>query len=475
MTVVLTGNDLTLEELVRVARGAEPVALAPEAVERMRASRALAERAFARGDEVYGLTTGLGMRKRYDLEARALDPYTAGVVASHRVGAGAPAPADVVRGTALRLANSFAKATFGVRPELADRLVQALNDGAHAEVRVLGSIGEADLAPCADLAAGLLADFELAAKEPHGLVNSGAFSTAIAALAVADATRLADALDVAAALDFEGFAANVSVLHPHAVEVRPYPGLAATVERLRQLLGGSYLWQPRAARNLQDPLTFRTTPHVHGALRDALAFVRGQVAIELNASQDNPLNVLEEDRIVSVGNFDLTPLATALDFLRIALAPALTSACERALKLLQAPSSGLPEGLAVRSGLAESALSEWAISMQAFTAEARQLAHPVSFEVVSTTGAEGIEDRMTMAPLAGRRLAEMVGLGELVVAAELLVAAQAVDLRGCTPLGDGTARAHERLRALVPFAGEGDTAQPGLEPIVALVRSGALG
>ena len=475
MTVVLTGNDLTLDEVVRVARDGEQVAIAPDAIERMRVSRDLVERALARGDEVYGLTTGLGMRKRYGIESARMAAYSAGVVAAHQVGAGPVAPPDVVRAMALRMANGFAKATFGVRPELAERLVAALNHGETAEVRMLGSMGVGDLAPNADLAAGLLHETELAPKEPHGLVIGASFSTALAALALADAFRLADALDGVAALDFEAFAANLTILHPRAVEVRPYPGLRTAVERLRALLDGSGLWEAGAARNLQDPLSYRTTPHVHGALRDALEFTHRQVGIELNASQENPLNVVEEDRIVSVGNFELAPLAAALDFLRIALAPVLTSACERTLKLLQAPLSGLPEGLAERPGLAESALSELAISAQALTAEARLLAQPVSYELVSTTGAEGIEDRTTMAPLAGRRLAEMVALGERLAAISLVVAAQAVDLRGSAcRMGTGTTHAYRLVRERVPFVAAGDTIPADLEPVAELVREGAL-
>jgi histidine ammonia-lyase len=142
------------------------------------------------------------------------------------------------------------------------------------------------------------------------------------------------------------------------------------------------------------------------------------------------------------------------------------------VKLLQAPLTGLPEGLGVRHGLAESALSELGIAVQAFASEARLLAQPVSLELVSTTQAEGIEDRMTMAPLAARRLGEMVGLGARVVAVELLLAAQACDLRG-TALGAGTARVHRSVRSLVPFVGEGDPL-PELEPLTALVRSGGL-
>ncbi len=211
---------------------------------------------------------------------------------------------------------------------------------------------------------------------------------------------------------------------------------------------------------------------MHGAARDALRFVRAQVETELNAAQSNPLVVAGEGRVVSVGNFEALPLATALDVARLALAPALTSAAERAVKLLQASLTGLPEGLGARAGLAESALSELGIAIQAFAAEARLLAQPVSLESVSTTQAESIEDRMTMAPLAARRLAEMAELGARVVAVELLLAAQACELRG-QELGGGTARAHAAVRGVAPFVGEGD-GLPDLEPLVALVRSGSL-
>jgi histidine ammonia-lyase len=342
-------------------------------------------------------------------------------------------------------------------------------------VRLLGSVGQADLPPLADLAHGLLGDTPLEAKEGLALLNSNAFSTALAALAVADAERLLRALDVTAALELEGFAANLTLLHPAIGEVRPHPGLVASLEILRGLLEGSSLWEPEAARNLQDPLCFRNVPHLQGALRDALAYARGQVEVELNASQENPLVVPAEDRIVSVANFEILPLAAALDFLRIVLASVLTSACERLVKLLQGPLTGLPDGLAPRQGLAENSLGEVGVTAQALTGEARLLAHPVSFELVTTTHAEGIEDRMTMAPLAARRLAEMVALAERLVALELVVAAQAVDLRQPAALGAGTRSAHARVRAVVPFLGEGDTLVSDLEPVRELVRSGALG
>jgi histidine ammonia-lyase len=374
----------------------------------------------------------------------------------------------------VRLANALAGCAPGVRPEIAERLTTALNGREHPRVRLLGSLGQADLPAMADLAHGLFSDAELEAKEALALLNSNAFSTGTATLAIADAGRLLQAMDVAGALDLEAFAANLTLLHPAIAEVRPYPGLGETLTRLRELLDGSSLWEPGAARNLQDPLSFRGLPQLHGALRDALGFARGQLEIELNASQENPLVVPDEDRIVSVANFEILPLAAALDFLRVALAPALTTSAERLLKLLQGPLTGLPDGLAPRQGLVENSLAEHGVTAQGLTAEARLLAQPVSFELVTTTHAEGIEDRMTMAPLAARRLAEMVSLGESVVAIELVIAAQAVDLRRPARLGAGTAAAHKRVREVVPFLAEGDTLLPDLEPVRELIRRRAL-
>jgi histidine ammonia-lyase len=474
LTVVLSGDGLTVEEVVRVARRGEPVELDGGAVERMRQTRVLVERVVERGDVVYGLTTGVGARKKVRVAPEEIPTFNRALIANHRTATGPDAAPEIVRATMLRIANAFAKGSAGVRPEIAERLVTALNEGEQPRVRLLGSLGQADLPATADLAHGLFAEIDLQAKEGLALLNSNAFSTAIAALAVADVERLLDGLDVAGALDLEAFAANVTLLHPAIGNVRPYPGIVASLTRLRELLDGSYLWEEGAARNLQDPLTFRCLPQVHGAVRDALAFTRRQLEIELNASQENPLVLPDEGRIISVANFDVLPLAAALDFLRIALAPVLTSAAERTEKLLQGPLSGLPDGLAPRQGLAENSLGEFGVPVQGLTAEARLLAHPVSFEVVTTTHAEGIEDRMTMAPLAARRLGEMVELGERVLAIELVVACQAVDLRRPDRLGAGTRKAYELVRAVVPFMGEGDPVPSDLDPVRDLVRSGNL-
>jgi histidine ammonia-lyase len=156
-------------------------------------------------------------------------------------------------------------------------------------------------------------------------------------------------MTIAGALDLEAFAANLTILDPVVGEIRPYPGLKAELYGLRRALEGSYLWKEGAPRNLQDPLSYRSIVQVQGALRDALEFACGQLHIELNAHHDNPIVVDGQQRIISAGNYEILPLVAALDFLRIAFSPALTGCLERAMKLLQAPLSGLPSGLSAQS------------------------------------------------------------------------------------------------------------------------------
>jgi len=270
----------------------------------------------------------------------------------------------------------------------------------------------------------------VAENEGLALVSSNAFTTAWACLATADAEALLAVFDVAGALDLEAFGANLACLDPVIEQTRPFPGLAVTLHQLRLLLAGSYLWQPGAARFLQDPLTFRCIPHIHGAARDALGYVLNILQLELNSSQSNPVVV--------------------------------------------APFSGLPAGLAASAGSPDDALAELAVAGQAITVEARTLAHPVSYELASSVKGEGIEDRATMAPLSARRLADMIALCARVAAIEFVVAAQAIDLRSPGQLGLGTGRAYRMIRELVPFTQADGTLPADLEPLVELVARGTL-
>jgi len=473
VTILLDGERLTISQVVAVARDGAAVALAPGAVERMRSARAAVDRAVADGAAAYGVTTGVGVRRRVTVPAGQIAEFNRRLIADHRVAVGPPAAEEVVRAAMLRLVNGFAKGTPGVRPELAVLLVEALNGGAAPRVRMLGSPGQSDLAPMADLAAGLLDGFALDAREGLAMLNNGAFSTGLATLAISDATRLLDAATVCGALDLEAFAANPSPLDDMVGRIRPYPGLVRALAEVRAALRGSGLWTA-TPRNLQDPLSFRNLVPILGAARDALGYGRSQLEIELNASQENPVVDIASGRLLSVANYEVLPLAQALDVVRLGLAPVMTSANERLVKLLQAPLTGLTDGLQPPGTTHHNGLSELAWTGQALAPEARLLAAPVSTETASSSQAEGIEDRITLAPLAARRTLEMVGIGEHLLAVGLAVSCQAVEQRGLSPLGEATGRTVRLVRELIGPVGPSGSVPDDLEPVRALVASGAI-
>ena len=470
MTVVLTGHDLSLDAVGAVAHGGEDVSIDAGATRRMTAARDVVERSLERGDEVYGLTRGVGAGKLRSIERDEAADVRWALLRSHVIGQGAAFPSEVVRAAALVLANGFAAGWSGVRPELVAHLVDALNANRLPEIHSRGSVGQADLGALAELAVGVFEGVDLAPGEGLALLSSNAFATGHAVLATNQVDVLLDALDACGAMSLQAFGANLGMLHDAIGDVRPFAGVQTSLGHLRSHLEGSELWGSGVSRNLQDPLTFRSLPQVNGAARDAQSFAEAQLAVELNASQNNPLVLVEEDRLISVADFDAQPLATALDVSRIGLAPAILASSERAVKLLDASWSGLPRGLV--PGAADG-LAFLGITAQSLAAEAALLAAPVSFMLVSTAHAEGIEDRTALAPLAARRVDEMADLASRVVAIELVVAAQALEVRG-TRAGDVIAEILDYVRARVPAATASHPNPFDLEPVVELVRSGLL-
>jgi histidine ammonia-lyase len=494
--ILLSGDGLTVDHMLAVSRGGVRVELDEAALVRVRAARDVVDRALASGEAVYGLNTGLGSLSHHHIPLDEIAAFSFATVADQVASYGRPLATDVVRAMMLSRVNGMLKAGVGVRRELIELLVTLLNSRVHPVVRMLGSVGQGDLSEMADIGKVLIgrgwAEYEgetmhgekamsragiapivLGPKEALGLISSNGVTMGRGSLVLIDAADLIDSMQIAAALSFEAFAANLSVIHPAAARARPHSGLGTAMARLRDLLEDSELWRPGAARNLQDPLSIRCVPQTHGALYDALSVARGMMEIELNSAGDNPLVLVDEGAIVSVGNFDVTSLAMAFDYVRLGIAHAVQVANERVQKLLWHHFSGLPTGLARHDG-PTGGLRPLGRSFAALASEVRFHANPVSLDYRGQL-AEGVEDHASMAPLAVSTTSTLVSLAHRLVALELILAAQAVDLRGGpSRLGAGTARAYSVVREFAGMLTDETEWNADIEGLARLVGDGAL-
>ena len=347
-----------------------------------------------------------------------------------------------------------------------------------AEMDEIGQVligrGEADyrgkrMGGAEALRAAGLEPIRLKAKEGLALISANGITMGHGSLVLSDVADLLDVFDIAAALSFEAFGGNLSTVHPEATRLRPHPGQARASERLRELLADSYLWRPGAARNLQDPLSFRCVPQTHGACYDAHAYARGTMEVEINSAGDNPLVLIEDRSIISVGNFDVVGLAVAFDLLRVAVAQVVHLANERIQKHLWSQFSGLPTGLAARDG--DEGLRPLGYTSASLAAEARVLANPVSMDYRRQI-AEGVEDHASMAPLGVRKTEEMVSIARRIAALELTVAARALELRGRPRLGTGTQAAYDLVSRYATT--EPEEHWPDLDGLTTAIASGRL-
>jgi histidine ammonia-lyase len=487
--VLVGASAVSVADVVRVATDQAKAVLDGAAHRRMSASRSVIERVLERGESVYGLTTGVGPQNTIDVVPAEQADFNRLMILAHCVSHGDQTPASFVRAAMFVRAHGLALGGAGVRPAVVETLLDALNAGVNPVVHLIGSVGQSDLSPMAEIARCLIGagpDADLMAKagldplvlaprEALGLISSNAFSVGIAALALDRAKAALQALELSAALCFEGFIANVSALDPAVATLRPHEGIATTIERLRELLaGGALLGGVSAPRNLQDPLCFRNIPQTHATAHHALSHAIGLIQTELCSAADNPAVLVDQERVFSHGNHDATPVAVGLDYARLGLTQAITIANERIQKLLDSRFSGLPSGLRARDDLAEDGLAVVGHGSTALAAECRLLAAPVTLEQTSSGLAEGIEDRVTLAPVAARRLHEMAGYAIRLAAVELICAAQAIDLRGNdSKLGRETTVAFANVRKHIPFIDAGQTPIETLDPLVRWLEDNA--
>lgn len=470
-------TKLGLDDVVAVARDGAKVELAAEARARMRASRAVVERALAEGRVVYGVTTGFGELKDRHIPLEDVRQLQVNLVRSHSAGVGRFAPPEVVRAMLLLRAASLAQGRSGVRPEVVEMLLDMLERQVTPVVPEQGSVGASgDLAPLAHLAAVMLGEGEawlgeqrmpaglalrgahlqpltLEAKEGLALVNGTQFSTAFAALACADAQRVWEAAVAAAALSTEVLMGSFQPARADVMALRPYPGALEAAARLRGYAAGSRIVEShRDCGRVQDAYSLRCAPGVMGASWDAIVHVERQLEIELNCVNDNPLVLPEGGETVSAGLFHAQPVALAADYLKIAVAEIASMSERRIDRLLDARVSELPAVLAAQPGL-ESGYMMAQYTAAALVSENKSLAHPASVDSIPT-GA-GIEDHVSMAPIAGRHARRVVDNAARVVALELLCACRGLEFRRPLTAGEGCERLYGAIRRVSP-APEGD-------------------
>jgi histidine ammonia-lyase len=470
--VLIDTVNVPVDAVVRIARGA-PVALTDAAWQRIADGRRVVDGVLASGRAVYGLTTGVGHAR----DVRVPDDQLVGqqymIVMTHSGGMGPHLPTELARAAmAVRLVG-LTRGGSGASPAVAESLVAMLNAGIHPLVPRTSSVGAGDLGAMAlvaqvaigagraeyrgevmtggdALARAGVEPLVLHAKDGLAMVSANGISVGHGAFVAERARVLADVADVVAALSMEATRGNPSIALPVVAEAKPFPGLVESCRQLRAALEGSNLLETGMPASVQDPLSFRVVPQVHGALRDTTAFARSAVETELNAQADNPLVSPSDGTLVSNGNFHPVLLAVGFDALRVAIAHVGQLGDRRLGHLWQGFFEALGAGDGPAFGDVPPDLPGMHLrySAAAACAELRGLAGPASLDVGILD--QGVEDHSTAAPLTVRRTDEALDLLADVLAAELLLAIDVLGMRTPAPvLGRGTSALHESVRAAV--------------------------
>jgi histidine ammonia-lyase len=502
MSVVLTGNDLTFDQLYAVALRNEAVSLAPAAVTRMKASRAVVDRLVAANETAYGINTGFGKLASVRISAEQVRQLQINLVRSHVCGVGTPLSTPEVRAMMLLRANALAKGLSGVRPVVVETLCTMLNAGVHPMIPSQGSVGASgDLAPLAHLAQVVIGEGDahlkheklpgaeamkragivpvaLQAKEGLSLLNGTQGMLALLSLALLEADSLADTADVTASLSLDALRGSPGAFDARIMHARAYAGAGKTARNLAHLNEGSQIRESHRAPDkdtrVQDAYSLRCTPQVHGAVRDSLVQAREMALVELNSATDNPLVFVKangEGDIVSGGNFHGQPLAMAADQAAIAIAT-LAGIAERRVEQMTNPlTSMLPAFLTPDPGL-NSGFMIAQVTAAALTSENRALATPHSVDSISTSGNQ--EDYVSMGMSGARRLERMLHNLRHILAIELLCACQGIDLLAPLQTGALAKKAYDAVRAASPKVTADRPLAPDINAVATLVAQGAI-
>ncbi len=501
-TVVLDGHSLTLEAFLAVARHHAAVEIAPEAMEAMQRSRALAEKIAAEKRVAYGITTGFGDFATVAVPEEMSNQLSTNLILSHCTGTGDPYADEVVRGMMLLRANALCVGVSGVRPLLVEMLAEMLNKGITPVVPQKGSLGASgDLAPLSHMAlvllgrgeamyqgekltgaeamkrAGIKALETLVCKEGLGITNGTCAMTSVGALNLYDTMQAAELADVVASMTVTALAGQLDAFQERMHTVRGQKGQVQVARNMRLLTEGCEILKNSQGDRVQDAYALRCIPQVHGAVRDALEYVKAKVDIELNAVTDNPLLFTEDEAVISGGNFHGEPMALPFDFLGIACSE-LASISERRLERMvnAALSNGLTPFLTTKGGV-NSGFMIVQYSAASMVSENKVLAHPASVDSIPSSANQ--EDFVSMGTTAARKAGWILQNTLSVLAFELLTTCQAIDIRrlknshgqGLSPVQEAV---YNHVRKTVDFFEVDREIWPDIKAVEAMVRSGEL-
>jgi len=494
----LTGDDLTLADVWAVAVERAPATLSEAAREKMRVAREVVERA-AHGsrEHTYGVNTGFGRFVNRSIPEELTEELQLRLLRSHACGVGEPYADEIVRAAMLLRANTLAKGNSGARDGTVELLLECLDRDVLPIVPSRGSVGASgDLAPLAHLALPLVGEGEafvdgerlpgfealtrvglepirLQAKEGLSLINGTQFMAAFGALGLVRARRLARVADLACAQSLEALQGSSTSFLPQIHALRPLRGQGDSAANVLTLLEGSAINEAhRWCDKVQDAYSLRCAPQVHGAARDLLDYVEYTISVELNAATDNPLVLVDDDALVSNGNFHGQPLAFALDALAMAVAE-LASISERRLERLVNPnlSDGLPAFLTTDGGLNSGFMIPQYVAAS-LVSENKVLCHPASVDSIPTSA--GQEDHVSMGNAAGLKSWQVLANAERTVAIELLAGAQAVEFHAPLEPGRGVRATRAAVRELSPRLRDDRPLAPDIEAVATAIREGSL-
>ncbi len=489
---LISPERLTFGRIEEILENGYQLELSDESKALIKKSKDYLDATIAKSEKpIYGITTGFGSLCKISIPEEDLSQLQSNLVMSHACSIGNVIPKDVIRLMLLLKAHALSMGKSGVQLITVERILDMYNNDILPVVRELGSLGASgDLAPLANLFLPLLGEGEviykdeirpakevldemgwepirLGAKEGLALLNGTQFMSSHAVYTLLKAFRLVKYADIIGTISLEGYDGRIDPFLSPIHEARPHAGQIETAKNIRTLLEGSE-FITREKVNVQDPYSFRCMPQVHGASKDAINYVASVVETEINSVTDNPTIFVEEDMIISGGNFHGQPLALALDFLSIAMAE-LGSISERRTYRLISGDRGIPEFLVANSGL-NSGFMIPQYAAAAIVSQNKQLCTPCSVDSIPSSNEQ--EDHVSMGGNAATKSLKVADNVERVLAIELMNAAQALDMRRPGKSSPFIEAFLEQFRDVVPFNDKDRVMYQDIEAAVAFLSAG---